>query len=81
MVGDVLSVEGDAQPGEPLLRPVMRGGEPIVAATLEDARRRAAAELARLPGHLRRLAVAPPYPVEIAERLRALARAVDREAT
>jgi hypothetical protein len=45
---------------------------------LDEVRRLAAAQLERLPAHLKRLASAPAYPVQVAEPLRALAREVDR---
>jgi nicotinate phosphoribosyltransferase len=78
MAGDVLTVEGDDQRGDPLVRPVMLGGERIVAPSLADARRFAAEQLERLPAHLKRLASEPPYPVEVSMRLRALADDADR---
>ncbi|MBX6322682.1 MAG: nicotinate phosphoribosyltransferase [Rhodospirillaceae bacterium] len=78
MAGDVVSVEGDTRPGEPLLRPVMRGGRRVdPAPDLTTARAHAAAELARLPAALRALDGRGSYPVEIAPALRALAEAVD----
>jgi len=77
---DVVALEGDAQPGTPLLAPVMRAGRRLAAAEpLADIRARAAAEMARLPPHLRLLAPAPtPYRVEIAPSLQALAAELDR---
>jgi nicotinate phosphoribosyltransferase len=79
MVGDVLSLEDDAQEGQTLIRPVMRNGRRIGALpTLEEARALCAAELARLPVHLRRLARDPPYRVEVSDALRTLADEVDR---
>jgi nicotinate phosphoribosyltransferase len=79
MAGDVLSLEDDAQDGEPLLRPVMRDGRVIERRpALAEARALCAAELERLPAPLRRLETGPAYPVEIAPALRALAAAVDR---
>lgn len=82
MAGDVLTLEDDVQEGEPLLRPVMRAGRRLELASLEQSRAHCAAELARLPGHLRRLEVAPAYPVEVSLALRNLAEEVDRrEAT
>ena len=80
MAHDVVSVEGDRQSGEGLIRPVMRGGRrlepsPPVAAVREHA----AAELARLPDHLRRLDDTPAYPVTVAPALEALAERVDRD--
>ncbi len=78
MAGDVVTVEGDAHAGEPLLVPVMRGGLRVAPApTFAAIRERAAASLARLPEPLRRLDD-HDYPVEIAPALRALAEAVDR---
>jgi nicotinate phosphoribosyltransferase len=77
---DVVTVEGDRQDGEPLLRPVMRSGrrsgdpEP-----LSKIRARAAAQLAQLPPRLTVLETAPePYRVEIAPALQRLAEEVDR---
>jgi nicotinate phosphoribosyltransferase len=79
MAGDVVSVEGDAHAGGPLLVPVMRMGRRTGPhATLAAARARAAAELARLPEPLRRLEAGAAYPVEIAPALVRLAEAVDR---
>jgi len=78
MARDVVTLESDAQPGEPLLVPVMRGGRRLAQAPgLPDIRRHAAANLARLPEPLRRLE-AFGYPVEIAPTLHELAAAVDR---
>ena len=75
---DVLTLEQGAQEGEALIRPVMAGGKRLAESTpLADSRALAAAELARLPAHLRRLETAPAYPVEVSPALRELARAVD----
>lgn len=71
---DVVAAQDERQAGRPLLEPVMREGEPLVPLEggLEEARRRAAAEMERLPGSLRRPAPAPQaYPVAISARLRA----------
>ena len=77
---DVVALESDPQQGTPLLVPVMHGGRRVAAAeTLASARARAAAEMARLPPHLRLLEPTPaPYRVEIAPGLRALAEELDR---
>ena len=77
---DVVALESDPQQGTPLLVPVMHGGKRVAAAeTLASARARAAAEMARLPLHLRLLEPTPaPYRVEIAPGLRALAQELDR---
>ena len=77
MAGDVISLESDRQPGEPLLVPVMRGGQRLSAPTLADIRSRAAASLARLPEPLRQLQEPYDYPVEIATALHELAKQVD----
>ncbi|HMA11364.1 MAG TPA: nicotinate phosphoribosyltransferase, partial [Steroidobacteraceae bacterium] len=78
MAGDVVTLESDPQPGEPLLAPMMRGGRRVEAApALPDVRRVAARNLARLPEPLRRLEVFD-YPVEIAPALHELAEQVDR---
>lgn len=79
MTGDILTVEGDAQDGESLLRPVMRAGKRLAPPEpLADVRARCAAGLKRLPTHLKRLANGPAYPVAVAPALRALAEKVDR---
>jgi nicotinate phosphoribosyltransferase len=78
MAGDVVTLETDLQPGEPLLIPVMRGGRRVAAApALQDTRRLAARDLARLPEPLRRLEEYD-YPVEIAPALHQLAAQVDQ---
>ena len=74
---DVVTVEGDAQSGEPLLKPVMLRGRRLPQPNLGAARAHAAAQLARLPERLRVLTPAEPHPVEIAPALRALAEEVD----
>jgi nicotinate phosphoribosyltransferase len=77
--GDILAVEGDPKPGEPLIALVMQSGkrlrppEPLAAI-----RERAKRELERLPEPLRRLEPQATYPVEIAPELEELAAAVDR---
>ena len=45
--------------------------------SLAAIRARTAAELEQLPSHLRRLGTDPPYPVQVAAALKALAREVD----
>ena len=80
MARDVVTLESDSQPGEPLLVPVMRGGRRLAPApALPEICRHAAAGLARLPEALRRLADYD-YPVEISPALRELAADVDRSA-
>ena len=77
---DVVALEGDTQPGTPLLVPVMCAGKRVAAAeSLADMRVRLAAELQHLPQQLRSLASpTTPYRVEIAPGLRALAAELDR---
>jgi len=82
MRGDILSLESDRPPGEPLIVPVMRAGRRIAPAeTLEQIRERAARELARLPERLRRLEPGVDYPVKVADALVALAKEADRFTT
>jgi nicotinate phosphoribosyltransferase len=82
MVSDLLTVVDDQQDGEPLLQPVMRDGRRLhPSPPLGEVRRHTAERLARLPEPLRRLDLAPPYPVEVAPRLGALAAEVDRTTT
>jgi nicotinate phosphoribosyltransferase len=79
MTGDVLSLEGDRQPGEPLIRQVMQAGRRIAPwPTLAQARARAAHDLERLPEGLRCLTPGASYPVTVADALVRLAADVDR---
>ena len=80
MTGDVLTLEDDQHPGEPLLIPVMRSGERLgTLPTLEDIRQKAARSLAQLPEPLRGLGEATTrFPVTVAPALIALAEEVDR---
>ncbi len=77
---DVITVEGDSQPGTPLLKPVMRAGKRLAGPEpLAAIRTRATGELERLPAPLRALeSASPPLRVEVAPALRALADVVDR---
>ncbi len=67
---DVVTVEGDAQPGEPLLRPVMQQGRRLPQPDLAASRAYCLSQLERLPE--------PPYKAEISAALHALAAQVDR---
>jgi nicotinate phosphoribosyltransferase len=79
MKGDVITLEGDPQPGEPLLQLVMKAGRRIgPAPTLAEIRERAASELERLPEPLRRLEPEASYPIKISEPLRELTAKTDR---
>ncbi|HUI94758.1 MAG TPA: nicotinate phosphoribosyltransferase [Xanthobacteraceae bacterium] len=78
MAGDVVGLEDDVHPGEPLLRLVMQNGRRIeTAPTLADVRAHAAGGLARLPEPLRALSAGPPYPVRVANSLMRLAAETD----
>ncbi len=70
---DVVARSGECGKGEALLRPVILGGllvEPLP--TVEQARRRAAERLAKLPAPLRQLEIAEPWPIIYSRELRAL---------
>jgi nicotinate phosphoribosyltransferase len=70
---DVVARSGECGKGEALLRPVLVGGrivEPLP--TVEGARQRAAACLAKLPQELRALEPAEPWPVIHSRELREL---------
>jgi len=78
MAGDVLSLESDHQPGEPLIELVMKNGRRVGPdPNLAEIRARAARDLERLPQPLRNLEPGAPYPVEIADALVRLAAEVD----
>lgn len=79
MAGDVLTIEGDRQEGEALIRPVMQDGRLIAPLpALEETRSHCADQLSRLPPHLRRLESTPRYEAEVSTALKALAEEVDR---
>jgi nicotinate phosphoribosyltransferase len=78
MTGDIVGLETDTHPGEPLLRLVMKDGQRIhPTPSLADIRNRAAADLERLPEPVRSLAAGEPYPVQVAESLVRLAAEAD----
>lgn len=79
MVRDTVVLEDEVGAAEGLLRPVMRGGEPVASASecfdLLAAREHCRAQLDGLPEALRALPVLPePFPVRIHPRLEALRR-------
>jgi nicotinate phosphoribosyltransferase len=79
MAGDVLSIETDQQPGEPLIRLVMQGGRRAAPVSgLAESRDRRARELARLPEPLRLLEPDAPYQLQVGEALQRLAAEVDK---
>jgi nicotinate phosphoribosyltransferase len=82
IAGDVLSVEDDDQPGEPLIEAVMRDGRRLRSGpTLAEIRDRAARGLERLPEPLRRLEPNASLKVEVGDALVRLSEVVDRRAT
>ena len=79
MDGDTITVEGETQPGLPLLQPVMQNGRRLAPSpSIQAIRDHARLALAELPDALRRLDQAAPYDVRIAEALEQLAQQVDR---
>lgn len=78
MLGDTLTLLGEAAAGVPLLTCVMRDGRRLAPSpALADVRAHAQGQLAALPDALRVIDGAACYPVEVAEPLRTLARQVD----
>lgn len=77
---DVLALQDEPLPGEPLLVPLMRNGQRLrQPETLDVMRQRAARQVARLPQRLKILGPAgTPYQVEVTPGLRDAAAAVDR---
>jgi nicotinate phosphoribosyltransferase len=70
---DVIARSGECGRGEALLRPIMLGGrliEPLPS--IDQARRRAAESIAKLPAALRQLEVTEPWPVIHSRELREL---------
>ena len=78
MSGDILSVETDKQPGEPLIVQVIRAGKTVAPSpTLGQIRERAARDLARLPEPLRQLQPGANYSVKVADALATLTKQTD----
>jgi len=79
MIGDIVSVDGDDQPGRPLIQQVMKAGRRLhPPPTLADIRTHAISELKGLPDTLRQLGPGASYPVQIADPLQKVAVDVDR---
>lgn len=80
MIRDILTTANASQSEEPLLMPVLRGGQRLnPAPSLSAIRAHAKSSLARLPVSLRSLTGASlPYPVTIDASLRQLAAEVDQ---
>ena len=79
MVADIVTIDGDHQPGKPLLVPVMQGGRRLQpASTLAELRMRCGQSLSQLPDSLKQLApTETPHAVTISPALQDLARRVD----
>ncbi len=78
LAGDILTVDGDSQPGTPLLDTVMRAGRRLAPAPAPaQVRDHARVQMERLPPGLRQLNAAAAYPVEVSPALKELARQVD----
>lgn len=79
LAGDLLTLQGEAADGEPLLHPVMVAGQRTgPAPSLQTSRDRAGRELAGLPELLRALEPSAPYAVAISAPLQAAAKEVDQ---
>lgn len=79
LAGDVITLESDACPGEPLLEPVMRAGRRVAPPPpLDQVRSRTIAGMGKLPPSLRGLERAEPLPVAISSQIKALAAEADR---
>jgi nicotinate phosphoribosyltransferase len=76
---DVLTLDTDPQPGEPLLKAVMRGGQVVAPVPLTASREHARTQLAALPAALRALDRHTDYQVEISRALITLTEQVDQE--
>jgi nicotinate phosphoribosyltransferase len=72
--GDVIALEEEHMPGEPLLLPVMRAGKRVSpVAPLAELQKRCQSQIERLPAAVRALAVSDQaYPVRHSARLEAL---------
>jgi nicotinate phosphoribosyltransferase len=68
----MLDAEPFGERARPLLDVVVRGGSAVELPSLEDARARAAAELASLPERYRAIRGADPYPIEHSHALQRL---------
>jgi nicotinate phosphoribosyltransferase len=80
MHSDIITVEGDNQPGEPLIEPVMRAGRRLrPPESLSSLRERAKQQLNALPPHLRTLQAQPAFQAGISPALHRLAARADEE--
>jgi len=76
---DIITTENDVQGGKPLIEPVVEHGKLLdPCPALSVIRDHAAQELATMPERLQNLEPASPYPVEISNDLKQLARSTDK---
>jgi nicotinate phosphoribosyltransferase len=73
MAEDIIGTADEQLAGEPLLAPAMRGGEIVLAESMEEMRARTRRSLGALPVALRSRGPRPAYPVRHSERLTAAA--------
>ncbi len=79
-VGDTLALATESLPGEPLLVPVVRGGELVAPSiSIRAIRDRARAQREALPDDVRRLHAPAEYPVSISPALRRLSASLHPE--
>jgi len=79
IVMDRLTIEGDPQPGNALLEPVVAGGRRVAAPpSLDTLRKHTRAELDSLPSPLKNLVERAEYPVVFSNALISLAAEVDK---
>jgi nicotinate phosphoribosyltransferase len=68
--GDLIAMETEKHSHDPLLVPVLRGGQIVTALpTLEECQQRYLGERGRLPKELLQLEHGPAYPVQVSEEL------------
>jgi nicotinate phosphoribosyltransferase len=80
MQADIITIEGDSQPGETLIEPVMRAGQRLQSPeSLLQLRSRAKQQLDALPPHLKGLQVQPAFQAAISSALHRLAERADEE--
>ena len=78
MMVDILTLEGDTQPGEALVVPVMRGGKRTAPGpSLAQIRERAVRDLARLPVPIAQLQPGTHFTVAISDALESLVETMD----
>ncbi|MEA3277191.1 MAG: nicotinate phosphoribosyltransferase, partial [Pseudomonadota bacterium] len=76
---DLLTLESAPADGEPLIAPVMRGGERVAPAeSLDVIRDRFREQLQHLPPGVKLLKDPAPYPVKVSAALETLAEELDR---